>query len=128
MLFEEGNDPLIQVIQASHAIRHLLRMIRANHAAPKELLECVKQWNVSLLLHNRELRKDLESGSHLRLPVDADEEAAFAVNKSDYPLRFQFSGTWLNVKSLRVLHDGAFPADCPRVCQILTAVLFGSEY
>ena len=128
MLFEEGNDPFIQVIQTSHPVGHSLRMIRTNHAAPKKLLERVKQLDVPLMLHNCELRKDLESGSHFRVPVDADEETAFAVNESDDPLCFQLSGMLLNVKSLRVLHDGAFPADCPRVCQILTAATFGSEY
>ncbi len=128
MLFKEGKDLVIQVIQTSHSIRHPLRVIGTNHATPKELFECMKQLDVSLVLHNCEFRKNLESRSHFRMPINADEETTFAVHESDHPLRFQFSRMWLNVKSLRVLHDGAFPADCPRVCQILTAAIFDSEY
>ena len=128
MLLEEGNDSLIQVVQASHPVRHALCMIRANHAAPKELFERMEQLDIALVLNNCELRKHLESGSHFRMTVDADKETPFAVNESDDPLRFQISGMWLNVKSLRVLHNGAFPADCPLVCQILTAVVCDSEY
>ena len=119
---------MVQVIQASHPVSHSLRMIRANHAALKKLLERMEQLDVPLMLHNCEFRKNLESGSHFWVPVDANEETTFAVNESDDPLRFQFSGMWLNVKSLRVLHNGAFPADCPRVCQILTAAIIDSEY
>ena len=104
MLLKEGKDLVIQVVQTSHSIRHPLRVIGTNHAAPKELLECMKQLDVSFVLHNCEFRKNLESRSHLRVPVDADEETTFAVHESDYPLRFQFPRMWLNVKSLRVLH------------------------
>ncbi len=121
MLFEEGNDALIQVIQASHSIRHSLRVICSNHAAPEKCLECMKQLDISFVLYNCEFRKNLKSGSHLRVRIDSDEETAFAVNKSHHPLRFQPSRMWLNVKSLRVLHFGAFPADCPLVRRILTA-------
>ena len=128
MLLEKWNDSFPQVIQTSHPVGHSLRMIRTNHTTPKELLERMEQLDVPLMLYNCELRKNLESGSHLRVPVDADEETTFAVHESDYPLCFQFSGMWLNVKSLRVLHYGAFPADCPRVCQILTAAACDSEY
>ena len=104
MLFKEGNDSLVQVVQTSHPISHSLRVIRANHATPKELLECMQQLNVSLVLYNREFRKHLETRSHIRMSVDADEETTFAVNETNHPLRFQISGMWLNVKSLRVLH------------------------
>ena len=67
-------------------------MVASNHAAPKELFECMEQLDIALVLYNCEFRKHLESGSHLRVPVDADEEASFAVNESNYPLRFQPSG------------------------------------
>ena len=92
MLFEEGNDSSMQVIQTPNSIRHSLRMIRSNHAAPKEFFKRMEQLDISSVLYNCELRKHLESGSHLRVPVDADEKTTFAVNKSDHPLRFQFSG------------------------------------
>ena len=92
MLFKEGNDLFIQVIQTPYSIRHSLRVIRPNHATPKEVFERMEQLNIALVLYNRELRKHLESGSHLRVSVDADEETTFAVNESNHPLRFQFSG------------------------------------
>ena len=92
MLLEEGNYLFAQVIQTTDSIRHSLRMIRSNHAAAKERFECVEQLDISLVLYNCELRKHLESGSHLRVSVDADKETAFAVNESNHPLRFQPSG------------------------------------
>ena len=39
MLFEEGNDLLIQVFQTSYPISHPLAVIAANYATPEELLE-----------------------------------------------------------------------------------------
>ncbi len=88
MLVKEGNDSFVQVVQTSHPIRHSLCVVCSNHAAPKKLLERVQQLNVSLVLYNGEFRKHLETRSHLRMPVDADEEATFAVNKTNHPLRF----------------------------------------
>src|ERR1700681_4151708 len=111
MLLKEGNDLLIQVIQTAHPIRHSLRVICSNHAAPKKGFECMEQLDISLVLHNCEFRKNLKSRSHLRVRIDSDEEPPFAIHESDNPLRFQPSRMWLNVKSLRVLHFGAFPAD-----------------
>ena len=95
---------MIQVIHSSHPIRHSLGMIRSNHAAPKELLECVKQLDISLMLYNREFRQNLKASGHFRMRIDSDEETTLAVDKSDNPLRLQPSRMWLNVKSLRVLH------------------------
>jgi hypothetical protein len=88
MLFKKGNDSFVQVIQTTHPISHSLRVVYSNHAAPKEFLEGVQQLNVSLVLYNREFRKHLEARSHLRMAVDANEEATFAVNKTNHPLRF----------------------------------------
>jgi hypothetical protein len=92
MLLEEGNNSFVQVIQTPHSIGHSLRMVRSNHTAPKELFERMEQLDIALVLNNCELRKHLESGSHLRVPVDTDEERTFAVNESNHPLRFQSSG------------------------------------
>ncbi len=88
----------------------------------------MEQLDISFVLHNCELRKNLKPRSHLRVGIDSDEETTFAINESYNPLRFQPSRMWLNVKSLRVLHFGAFPADCPLVRRILTAVIIDSEY
>ena len=91
MLFKEGNDSFAQMVQTTHPISHALRVIRSNHAAPKELLECMEQLNVSLVLYNGEFREHLETRSHLRVSVDADEETTFAVDETYHPLRFQIS-------------------------------------
>src|SRR6476646_2572457 len=104
MLFKKGNDSFIQVIQAANTICHSLRVILANHSAPKKLLECMEQLNISLVLHNREFRQDLIPRGHLRMTTDADEEAAFSINKTHHPLSLQLRRIRLNVKSLRVLH------------------------
>ena len=104
MLFKEGDNFFIQVIQTSHLIRQALPVVSPNHAAPKKLFECVEQLDVSLMLYHCELRKNLDSRSHLRVRIDADEETTFAIHKSNHPLRFQPCRMWLNVKSLRVLH------------------------
>ena len=104
MLFKEGDNFFIQVIQTSHPVRQALPVVSPNHAAPKKLFECVEQLDVSLMLYNCELRKNLKPGSHLRVGIDGDEKTSFAIHKSNHPLRFQPSRMWLNVKSLRVLH------------------------
>ena len=129
MLLEEGNDSFVQVIQTPNSIRHPLRMIRSNHAAPKELLECMKQLDVSLMLHNREFRQNLKASGHLRVWIDPDEETTFAIDESNHPLCLQLSRMWLNVKSLRVLH-GLEPSlrIVPLSGQILTAAICDSEY
>ena len=104
MLLEEGNDSPVQVIQTSHPICHPFRVTGSNHAAPKELFECMEQLDIALVLNNCELRKHLESCSHLWVFVNPDKETTFAVDKPNHPLRFKSSGMCLNVKSLRVLH------------------------
>ena len=104
MLFKERNDLFIEVFQTSHPIRHPLAVIRANYATPEELLEGVKQLDVSLMLDHCEFREYLKPGGHLRVRIDVDEETSFAIHESDYPLSLQPSRLRLNVKSLRVLH------------------------
>ena len=122
MLFKEGNDLVVQVIEASNAVRHPFRVIPANHAAPKEFLKCMKQLDIALMLNNREFREHLESGSHFWVRIDCDEKTAFAVRESYNPVSFQVSWMRLNVKSLRVLH-GLEPSlrIVPLSDQILTA-------
>ena len=128
MLVEKRNDSLVQVIQLPHAKRHSLCVIVAYHAAPKELLECIEQLDVSLVLNNCEFREDLIACSHLRMAVNADEETSFAVHKPDHPLRLQTIKMRLNVKSLRVLHLEPSLRIVPVSDQILTAAFCGNEY
>ena len=104
MLIEEWDDSLVQMVQATHPKRHPVSVVRANHTAPKKLLERMQELDIPLVLYNREFREHLKSGGHLRVRIDANEEATFSVYKSNHPLRLQPPRLWLNVKSLRVLH------------------------
>jgi hypothetical protein len=104
MLLEKRHDFLIQVIQGANSICHAFCMVPANHAAPKKLFECVKQLHIAFVLHHCEFGEHLESGGHLWMRINTDEEAPFSIDKSHHPLRLQPSRLWLNVKSLRVLH------------------------
>src|SRR5260370_38084686 len=116
MLFKEGNDAFVQMIQTSHPIRHSRRVICTNHAARKKSFEGMEQLDISFVLHNCEFRKNLKSRSHLWVRIDSDEETTFAVHESYNPLRFQPFRMWLNVKSLRVLHGWSLPcglSPCP---------------
>ena len=93
-------------IQLLHALKKFFGcgVVRSNHTAPKKLLERVQKLDISLVLYNCKFREHLKSGGHLRVRINANEEATFSVNKSDHPLRLQPPRLWLNVKSLRVLH------------------------
>ena len=42
--------------------------------------------NVPLVLHHAELWKDLPTYRHAGLPVDADEETTFSIDKPDDPI------------------------------------------
>ena len=86
MLFEEGNDPLSEVIQSPDSISHPVTVIRSNDSTAKEFLQRVKQLNVPLVLDNREFGEHLKLASHFWMRVDADVEATFAVNKPHNPL------------------------------------------
>ena|SRR5215467_8887680 len=103
-------------------------MVRSNHAAPEEFLECVKYLDIALMLYNREFREHLKSRSHFRVRIDPDEKTTFAVNESNHPLCFQISRLRLNVKSLRVLHVEPSLRIVPLSVQILTAAVYDSEY
>jgi hypothetical protein len=104
VLIEERNDPLVQMIQTTHPVSQPLLAVPANHAAPEKCLECEEQLDVPLVLDNCEFREHLEPAGHVRMRIDSDEEATFAVHESDHPLCFQFLRSRPNVKSLRVLH------------------------
>src|SRR6202021_3853498 len=99
MLIKEGNDLLVEVIQTSHAISHSPSVISSNHPAPKKLLECMKQLDVSLMLYNCEFRKHLKSRGHFRMWIDSEEEASFAANESPHPFRLQPFIIWLTENS-----------------------------
>ncbi len=86
MLFEEGNDPFVEVIQPPNSISHPITVVRSNHPTAEELLQRVEQLNIPLVLDDREFGEHLKLASHLWMRIDADVETTFAVNKSDNPL------------------------------------------
>ncbi len=99
---EEWNNMFEQVFLSPHPPGHPIAMVRSNHSATEVRLECVEHLNVPLVLHDGELREYLIARFHLRMPVDTDIKAAFAVHKTGYPLRVKFHQSTPNVKSLRV--------------------------
>src|SRR2546430_17313794 len=62
------------------------------------------------------------AGTHVRVWMDPDNEAAFTVHEACHPSWIELHRRIPNVKSLRVpCAARAFPADCPHVRLILTA-------
>ena len=88
MLFEEGNDPFVEVIQPPNPVCHTIAVIDSNHPTAEEFLQGVEQLDIAAVLDNREFGEHLELRGHLWMRIDADVETTFAVNKSDHPLSF----------------------------------------
>ena len=88
MLFEEGNNPFVEVIQPSNSISHPIAVIRPNDSATEEFLQRMEQLNITTVLDNCEFGDHLEFRGHLEMRIDADVETSFAVNESDNPLSF----------------------------------------
>ncbi len=86
MLFKEGNDPFVEVIQPPDSISHLVTMVRSHHSTAEEFLQPMKQLNVPLVLDNCEFGEHLKLASHFWMGIDADVETTFAVNKTHNPL------------------------------------------
>ena len=86
MLFEEGNNPFVEVIQPPYSIRHPVTVIGSNHPTAKKLLERVEQLNITTVLNDSEFGEHLKPRGHLGMRADADMETTFAVNKPYYPL------------------------------------------
>jgi hypothetical protein len=86
MLFKEGNNPFVEVIQPPDPVGHSISVILSHDAATEELLQRVQQLNVTSMLNNREFGEHLKLAGHLGVRVDADVETSFAVNKSHNPL------------------------------------------
>ena len=122
-LKERQNDPS-EMFQLSHAVTHSVTVIASHNATVEKLLDCVKDLNVSFMLHDYEFRQHLHTERHLRMGTDSNVETAFPVREADDPLCSQIHWVELmgpNIKPLRVLRPdykllvGIFPADCLRV-------------
>ena len=86
MLFKEGNDPFVEVIQPPDSISHPIAVIDSNYPATEEFLQRVKQLNVPTVLDDREFGEHLKLAGHLGMRIDTDVETTFSVDKPDNPL------------------------------------------
>src|SRR5439155_23110498 len=62
-----------------------ITVIRGDLTESEKLMQSLQNRNILLMLHHSELRKNLPTHRHARLPVDSDEEAAFSIDESDNP-------------------------------------------
>ncbi len=90
MLHEERNDAFEQMLLPANAVRHAVRMIHANNAASEMRFQRMEDLNVAFVLDHSEFGKNLETGGHLDVRIDANMKASFSIDKSDDPLCFEF--------------------------------------
>ena len=88
MLFEEGNNPFGKVIQPPNSVSHPIAVVLPNHSTAEELLQRVKQLDVTLMLDDREFREHLKLTRHIGMGIDANVKTTFTVDKPDHPLSF----------------------------------------
>lgn len=123
VLKEEWNDVLEQMLPLPHTVGHTIAMIGAHDTALEEVLQGVQQLYIAFVLHDGEFWEYLVTQRHLRMTADGHVEAPFTIHKTCNPLRLKLHRPAPNVKSLRVLDAvRVFPADCPRVRWIFTAL------
>ena len=65
-------------------------MIHANNATSEMRFQRIEDLNVAFVLDHSELGKNLETGGHLDVRIDANMKASFSIDKSDDPLCFEF--------------------------------------
>ena len=103
MPLEERNDVLRQVFMPSYPVCHSIAVVLPNNTAIEIALQGMEDLNIAFVLDDRELRKDLSTGGHLRMSIHAHMETTFAIHESDNPLRIELQRELLNIKSLRIL-------------------------
>ena len=87
---EERHDALSQMLPIPHSICHPVSVISSNHATTEMGFQSMKDLDVTLVLNDGEFRQDLNSKPQPGILTDPDVKASFSVDKSDYPLRFEF--------------------------------------
>jgi hypothetical protein len=86
MLFEEGNNPFVKVIQPPDSVCHPISVILSNYPATEEFLQRVEQLDITSMLNDSEFGEHLILARHFWMWIDADVETTFAVNETHYPL------------------------------------------
>src|ERR1041385_6254940 len=89
MLFKEAGD-LLQVLKFPNSQFPAVLMVLANCATTEEPLQRVQDLYVPHVLNDAKFRNDLVTDGSFRIALDAYEEAAFAVHKTDHPFRGKF--------------------------------------
>src|SRR5262249_8336504 len=110
VLLEERNDPLFQIRSAADCVgQHAaLRTLRADNATAEERAQCFGHRSMRLVLVHVEDRLDLPvaRGSDEWIPMEADTEAALAIDEADDPARIELervSGFLLIVRTGRIV-------------------------
>ncbi len=80
------------MLNAPHTVSHTVSVVGTNHPTAEEILQCVEQLDIALVLNNGKFRKHLIFCSHIRMAIDTDEEATFSVRKANDPLCIKFHG------------------------------------
>jgi hypothetical protein len=65
MLFEEWNDPFVEVIQPPDSVDHAITVIGSDYSTTEEFLQCVEELNVTAMLHDCEFGEYLKLAGHL---------------------------------------------------------------
>ena len=121
VLLEEWDDARAEMLQTPNSVSHSLGVVGSYDTTTEECLECVQELHIALVLHDGELRKDLNLSCHVGSDVDSDVKASFTIHETCDPICDEFHWLIPNVKSLRVpCSIRAFPADCPHVRLIFT--------
>ena len=86
----EKADDLLEALKFPNSQLPAVCVVLANGAATEEPLESVQDWQVAHVLDDAKFRDDLIAGGGAGIALDAYEEAAFAIDKTDHPFRGHF--------------------------------------
>ena len=83
---EERHHSFGQLLDSPYAELLAITVIDGDLAATEERSKLLEEGNIPLMLYHAKLWEDLPANLHRGLPIDADEETSFAVNKPNHPL------------------------------------------
>ncbi|SRR6266478_9049972 len=86
----EEADDLLDVLKFPNSQFPTVLVVLAHDAATEEPLQRMEDLEVPHVLDDAKFRNDLITDGGLRIALDAYEEAAFAVHKTDHPFRSKF--------------------------------------
>ena len=104
---EEAHD-LPKVLKLPNSQFPAILVVLADSAATKEPFETVQHWQIAQMLNDAEFRDNLIACASPWIALDAYEEAAFAVHKTNHPFRVELHtfdfllDTWRVVSEERI--------------------------